>query len=331
MTDQEEMPTLHDIIAARPHVYRYLKPTPLYRYFGLSDLLGAKVWVKHENHQPVGAYKVRGGLNLVAHLSKKERDSGLFTASTGNHGQSIAFAARAHGLRATIAVPEGANPGKVAAMRGLGAEVIIHGRNYESALEWVVAAAAAQGGRLIGGTEDLLMHGVGTYGLEIIEDLPEVDVIIVPVGAGSGACATSIVAKTINPRIEVIAVQSAQAPAMQRSWVAGKAVTVAARTVADGLALSVPFENTRRILRKYLDDFVLVNDGAIADAVLLLLEHTHNLVEGAGAAPLAAALKLKDRLAGKNVVLVMTGGNLSIDRLRMLLARPGKHSGHTSG
>jgi len=176
-----------------------------------------------------------------------------------------------------------------------------------------------------------LIHGVGTYGLEIIEDLPEVDAIIVPVGAGSGACATSIVAKTINPRIELIAVQSAQAPAMQQSWVAGRPVIVDAHTVADGLALSVPFENTRRILRKYLDDFVLVDDGAIEDAVLLLLEHTHNLAEGAGAAPLAAALKLKDRLAGKNVVLVMTGGNLSIDRLRKLLARPGKHSGHASG
>src|ERR1035437_393698 len=330
MTNQE-MPTLHDVIAARPHVYRYLKPTPLYRYFGLSNLLGANVWVKHENHQPVGAYKVRGGLNLVAHLSQKERDSGLFTASTGNHGQSIAFAARAHGLRATIAVQAGAHPGKVAAMRSLGAEVVIHGPNYESALEWVVAAAAAQGGRLVGATEDLLIHGVGTYGLEIIEDLPEVDAIIVPVGAGSGACATSIVAKTINPRIELIAVQSAQAPAMQQSWVAGRPVIVDAHTVADGLALSVPFENTRRILRKYLDDFVLVDDGAIEDAVLLLLEHTHNLAEGAGAAPLAAALKLKDRLAGKNVVLVMTGGNLSIDSLRKLLAQSGKHSGHPSG
>jgi threonine dehydratase len=321
MTDSE-MPTLHDVIAARPHVYRFLKPTPLYRYFGLSDLLGAKVWVKHENHLPVGAYKVRGGLNLVAHLSQKERNSGLYTASTGNHGQSIAFAARAHGLRATIAVPEGANPGKVAAMRGLGAEVVIHGPNYESALEWVTGAAAAQGGRLVGATEDLLIHGVGSYGLEIIEDLPEVDAIIVPVGAGSGACATAIVAKTINPRIEVIAVQSAQAPAMQQSWVAGKPVTVPAHTVADGLALSVPFENTRRILRKYLDDFVLVDDSAIEDAVLLLLEHTHNLSEGAGAAPLAAALKIKDRLAGRNVVLVMTGGNLSFERLRKLLAQP---------
>jgi len=317
----ERMPTLHDVIAARPRVYRYLKPTPLYPYCGLSDLLRTKVWIKHENHLPVGAYKVRGGLNLVANLSQKERESGLFTASTGNHGQSIAFAARAHGLRATIAVPVGANPGKIAAMRGLGAEVVIHGPNYESAAEWIVGAAAARGGRLVGGTEDMLIHGVGTYCLEIIEDLPEVDTIIVPVGAGSGACATAIVAKTINPRIEVIAVQSAQAPSMQLSWAAGKSVSVPARTIADGLALSVPFENTRLILRKYLDDFMLVEDAEIDEAVLLLLEHTHNLAEGAAAAPLAAALKLKDKLAGKNVVLVMTGGNLSFERLRTMLAQ----------
>jgi threonine dehydratase len=320
MTEQE-MPTLHDIIAARPHVYRYLKPTPLYRYCGLSDLVGTEVWVKHENHLPVGAYKVRGGLNLVAHLTQKERESGLFTASTGNHGQSIAYAARVNGLRATIAVPQGANPGKIAAMRGLGAEVVIHGSNYEAALEWVVATAAAQGGRLVGGTEELLIHGVGSYCLEIINDLPEVDVIIVPVGAGSGASATAIVAKTINPRIEVIAVQSAQAPAMQQSWAAGRPISVSAHTVADGLALSVPFENTRCILRKYLDDFVLVDDSAIEQAILLLLEHTHNLSEGAAAAPLAAALNLTDRLAGKNVVLVMTGGNLSFEHLRSLLAQ----------
>ena len=329
MTDQET-PKLHDIIAARPHVYRYLKPTPLYRYCGLSELTGANVWVKHENHLPGGAYKVRGGLNLVAHLSRKERDSGLFTASTGNHGQSVAFAAHAHGLHATIAVPEGANPGKVAAMRGLGAEVVIHGPNYESALEWVIGAAAAQGGRLVDATEAPLLHGVGTYALEIIEELPEVDAIIVPVGSGSGASATSIVAKTINPRIEVIAVQSAQAPAMQLSWVAGRPVTAAAHTVADGLALSVPFENTRRILRTYLDDFVLVEDNAIEQAILLLLEHTHNLAEGAGAAPLAAAMKLRHRLAGKNVVLVMSGGNLSMDRLRKLLGQIGSAAA-TSG
>ena len=322
MTDTG-MPSLHDVIAARPHVYRYLKPTPLYRYSGLSELIGANVWVKHENHQPVGAFKVRGGLNLVAHLSEKERNSGLFTASTGNHGQSIAFAARAYGVRSTIAVPQGANPGKVAAMRGLGAEVVFHGRDFDSAREWVMDVARAQGGRFVGSTEELLIHGVGTCALEIIEDLPEVEVIIVPVGAGSGACATGIVAKTINPGIQVIGVQSAQAPAMQMSWASGQAVCADSNTVAEGLATRVPFENTQRIMRKYLDDFVLVDDAAIEAAVLLLLEHTHNLAEGAGAASLAAAVKLKHRLVARNVVLVMSGGNLSVEQLRQILARPG--------
>lgn len=316
-------PTLRDVMAARPHVYRYLKPTPLYRYSGLSELIGANVWVKHENHQPIGAFKVRGGLNLVARLSREERNSGLFTASTGNHGQSIAFAARAHGVRATIAVPQGANPGKVAAMRGLGAEVVFHGPDFDSAREWIMGVAREQGGRFVGPTEELLIHGVGTYALEIVEALPEVDAIIVPVGAGSGACATGIVAKTIDPAIQVIGVQSAQAPAMQLSWASGQAVSANMNTVAEGLATRVPFENTQRIMRKYLDDFVLVEDDAIDAAVLLLLDHTHNLAEGAGAAALAAALKLKPRLAAKNVVLVMSGGNLSAEQLRRILAQPG--------
>lgn len=315
------MPSLRDVIAARPNVYRHLRPTPLYRYFGLSELIGANVWVKHENHLPVGAFKVRGGLNLVARLSDKERASGLFTASTGNHGQSVAYAARAHGVRATIAVPEGANPGKVAAMRGLGAEVVFHGPDFDSAREWVAGIAAEQEGRFVGPTEELLIHGVGTYALEIIEDLPEVDAIVVPVGAGSGVCATSIVAKTIDPAIQVIGVQSAQAPAMQMSWASGKAVSADMKTVAEGLATRVPFENTQRIMRKYLDDFVLVDDAAIEDAILLLLEHTHNLAEGAGAAALAAAIKLRHHLAGMNVVLVLSGGNLSLDQLRSLVAR----------
>ena len=320
MAQAGAMPTLADVIAARPHVYRHLRPTPLYPYAGLSELVGAKVWVKHENHLPVGAFKVRGGLNLVARLGERERASGLFTASTGNHGQSIAYAARAYGVRATIAVPQGANPGKVAAMRGLGAEVAFHGADFDSAREWVMGVAAEQGGRFVGPTEELLIHGVGTYALEIIEDLPEVDAIIVPVGAGSGVCATSIVAKTINPAIQVIGVQSAQAPAIQMSWAAGKEVSAEMNTVAEGLATRVPFENTQRIMRRYLDDFMLVEDAAIEAAVLLLLEHTHNLAEGAGAAALAAAIQLGPRLAGKNVVLVMSGGNLSMDQLRRLLA-----------
>ena len=318
MTEQP-MPTLHDIIAARPNVYRYLKPTPLYHYSGLSELVGTQVWVKHENHQPVGAFKVRGGLNLAANLTEAEREAGLFTASTGNHGQSIAFSARAYGIKATIAVPEGANPGKVAAMRGLGAEVVFHGHDFDTAREWIMGEAEAHGGRFIGPTEELLICGVGTYALEIVEELPEVATIIVPVGAGSGACGVSIVAKSINPKIEVIAVQSAQAPSMQRSWQRGELVTAEMNTFAEGIATRVPFQNTQRIMRQYLDDFVLVDDADIKHAVGLLLEHTRNLAEGAGAAPLAAALQMKDRLVGKKVVLILSGGNLSMEKLKGIL------------
>jgi threonine dehydratase len=322
MSDQA-MPTLHDIFAARPHVSRFLKPTPLYHYATLSELLGAQVWVKHENHQPIGAFKVRGGLNLAANLGPAERQAGLFTASTGNHGQSIAYGARAFGMEATIIVPEGANPGKVAAMRGLGAEVIFHGSDFDAAREWAMNVAEEKGGYFVGPTDEPLIHGVGTYALEILEVLPDVEAIIVPVGAGSGVCGTSIVAKNINPRIQVFGAQSAQAPAMQRSWQAGKPLTAPMDTFAEGIATRVPFANTQRIMRRYLDDFLLVNDEAIEEAILLLLQHTHNLAEGAGAVALAAALKYKERLAGKNVVLVLSGGNLSMERLRHLIS---KHS-----
>jgi threonine dehydratase len=313
------MPTLHDIIAAQKNVYRFLKPTPLYQYPTLSELLGASVWVKHENHQPVGAFKVRGGLNLAANLTPEECKGGLFTASTGNHGQSIAFAGRAFGINTKIAVPEGANPGKVAAMLGLGAEVVFHGEDFDSAREWIMEQVAEKGGRFVGPNEELLIHGVGTYALEILHDLPDVECIIVPVGAGSGVCGTSIVAKSINPKIEVIAAQSAQAPAMQLSWKEGRMVSAEMNTFAEGIATRVPFENTQSIMRKYLDDFYLVDDEDIKQAIVLLLEHTHNLAEGAGAVALAAALNQKERLRGKKVVLVMSGGNLAINKLREIL------------
>jgi threonine dehydratase len=314
------MPTLQDVLAARPHVYRTLQPTPLHHYPTLSQLIGAEVWIKHENHQPIGAFKVRGGLNYAAHLSREEREGGLFTASTGNHGQSIAYAARAHGIRATIAVPEGANPGKVAAMRSLGAEVVYHGADFDTAREWMMGVAAERNGRFVGPTENLLIAGVGTYALEIMEALPDVDAILAPVGAGSGVCGTSIVAKTVNPRIEVIGVQSAQAPAMQRSWASGEMVTAEMRTFAEGVATRVPFANTQAIMRRYLDDFLLVDDADIKRAIVTLLEHTHNLAEGAGAIPLAAAQQYRERFAGKKIVLVMSGGNLALEQLKAILA-----------
>ena len=315
-----EFPTLQDIYAARKHVYRYLSPTPLHHYATLSALIGAEVYIKHENHQPVGAFKVRGGLNMAAHLTSEQKKGGLYTASTGNHGQSIAFAARAYGIQATIAVPEGANPGKVAAMRGLGAEVVFHGDDFDTAREWIMGIAKQKGGLFVGPTDELLIHGVGTYALEILEELPDVETIIVPVGAGSGACGTSIVAKSINPKIEVIGAQSAQAPAMKLSWESGNLISGEMKTFAEGVATRVPFENTQRIMRKYLDDFILVDDEDIKKAVVMLLEHTHNLAEGAGAIPLAAALQMKDRLAGKKVALIMSGGNLAVEKLSSILS-----------
>jgi len=317
MTD---IPTLHDVIATRNIVYRYLRPTPLHHYPTLSELIGAEVYIKHENHQSVGAFKVRGGLVLAARLTPEQREGGLFTASTGNHGQSIAFGAKVTGIKATIAVPEGANPAKVAAMRGLGAEVIFHGEDFDTAREWITAEAEARHGRFVGPTEELLIGGVGTYGLEIMEELPDVDTIIVPVGAGSGACGTSIAAKTINPKVEVIAAQSAQAPAMQLSWKSGELVTAQMSTFAEGVATRVPFANTQRIMRKYLDDFVLVDDADIKRAIVYYLEHTRNVAEGAGAVSLAAALQLKERLTGKKVVVVLSGGNLSMEKMRSILA-----------
>ena len=315
-----QRPTIKEIIAAQKHVYRHLKPTPLYNYPTLSELVGTSTWIKHENHQPVGAFKVRGGLNMAANLTDDERHNGLFTASTGNHGQSIAYAARAYGIKAVIAVPEGANPGKVAAMRGLGAQVLFHGADFDEAREWIKQVAKEKGGKFVGPTDEPLIYGVGTYGLEILNDLPSVDAIIVPVGAGSGVCGTAIVAKAINEEIEIIAVQSAQAPAMKLSWESGMLKEAEMRTIAEGLATRVPFENTQRIMREYVDDFILVDDEDIKSAIPLLLEHTHNLVEEAGATSLAAALQIKDRLKNKNVVLVVSGGNLSMQNLKNVIA-----------
>jgi threonine dehydratase len=315
----QQIPTIKDIISARVNVYSHLSPTPLYSYPTLNNLIGTKTWIKHENHHPVGAFKVRGGLNLAASLTNQEKSNGLFTASTGNHGQSIAYASRAYGLKATIAVPEGANPGKVAAMKGLGAEVLFHGEDFDEAREWIKQVAEKQGGKFVGPTDELLIHGVGTYALEIIEKLPTVDAIIVPVGAGSGVCGTGIVAKTINREIEIIAVQSAQAPAQQLSWEKGAMIEAGMETIAEGLATRVPFENTQRIMREYVDQFLLVDDEQIKFAIRLMMEHTHNLVEEAAAAPLAAALQIKEQLQGKNVVLVASGGNISMENLGKVL------------
>lgn len=313
------MLSIDDIRAAQINVYKHLKPTPLYHYTGLSELLGTDVWVKHENHQPVGAFKVRGGINLAASLTDEEKKRGLYTASSGNHGQSIAYASRAFGITATIAVPEGANPEKVALMKGMGAEVLFHGEDFDSAREWVEELAKEKNGKFVSPTDDELICGVGTYALEILEELPDVGQIFVPVGAGSGVCGTCIVAKNTDSDIRVIGVQSTEAPTMQRSWKSGDLLSGEMNTTVEGIATRVAFENTQGIMRKYLDDFLLVSDESIYKALNLLIEHTHNLVEGAGAAAFAGALSVKETLKGQKIVVIMSGGNISTGQLSNIL------------
>jgi threonine dehydratase len=315
------IPTFDDVRAAQRRIEPYLRATPVYPYPALGDLVGADVWVKHENHQPVGAFKVRGGVNLVSQLSDEERARGLVSASTGNHGQSIAYAARLFDVPARIYVPEGANPVKVAAIRALGAEVVSHGRDFDEAREECERVAAENGYRYVhSANEPHLIAGVATITLEIFEAVPDVDVVIVPIGGGSGAAGASIVASALRPETQVIGVQSEEAPAAYRSWRERRLVEDVNATFGEGLATGVGFELPQRILAELLDDFVLVADDEIREAMVAMIEGTRNLVEAAGAAPLAAARKLRDRLAGKRVVLICSGGNVSLEQLRELLA-----------
>jgi threonine dehydratase len=318
----QAIPTLADVRAARERIAPYLRPTPVYPYPMLGALVGADVWVKHENHQPVGAFKVRGGVNLVAQLTDDERRRGLASASTGNHGQSIAFGARAFGVEARIYVPEGANPIKVDAIRALGADVVFHGRDFDEAREECQRAAAAEGLRYVhSANEPHLIAGVATATLEVLEELPDVDVVVVPIGGGSGAAGACIVGKALRPGIDVIGVQSEAAPAAFRSWRDRRISEADNLTFAEGLATRVGFELTQSILWELLDDFVLVSDDELREAMVRMIEATRNLVEAAGAAPLAAARKLSERLAGKRVVLMCSGGNVSLPQLRDLLSQ----------
>jgi threonine dehydratase len=317
-----QIPTLSDVLAARRQIAPYLRATALYSYPALSELVGAEVWVKHENHLPTGAFKVRGGVNLVSRLDDQERERGVVTASTGNHGQSIAYAAGLFGIRAVVCVPEGANPVKLASMRALDAELVVHGKDFDEAREHCESLAAEHGYRYIhSGNEPLLIAGVATHTLEILEEQPEIDVVIVPIGGGSGAAGACVAAKSIRDSIEVIGVQSDAAPAAYRSWKSRSLLEDRMATRAEGLATRVAFELPQRILWEQLDDFILVGEDDLEHAVFQLLGGTRNLAEPAGAAPLAAALQLRDRLAGKRVALIQSGGNISPEHLREILLR----------
>jgi threonine dehydratase len=315
-------PDLADVVAARQTIAPHLRPTPLHRYPALDRMTGAEIWVKHENHLPTGAFKVRGGINLVAHLSDEDRRRGLITASTGNHGQSIAYAARLFGVAATICAPANANPVKVAAIRDLGATLILEGRNFDEAKSNAERLAQRDGKRYVhSGDEPLLIAGVATHALEIFDDEPSIDTVIVPLGGGSGAAGACIVKHSVRPAAEVIAVQSAQAPSAYRSWSERRLIDAPNETVAEGLATGQPFELPQQILWDLLDDFVLVDDGELVDCTAHMITLTRNLVEPAGAAPLAAAIKLRERIRGKRVALICSGGNISPALLKQAVAR----------
>ena len=316
-------PSFEDIVTAREFIAPYLPKTPLIRVNAISELLDCDYYAKLESLQPVGAFKVRGGVNLVGAASDDERRKGMASASTGNHGQSIAFAGRLFSTRVIIYAPaENVNEGKMQAIRELGAEVRLHGRDFDEARQECERVANQEGFRYVhSANEPKLIAGVGTIGLEIFEDLSDVDVIIVPAGGGSCAAGNCIVANTLNPAARVIAVQSNAAPAMWHAWRNRSLEPYPTmKTEHEGLATRVPFELTNKILWELLSDFILVSDAEINECIGMLARHAKQVVEGAGAASLAAALKLRDELRGKKVVGIVSGGNIPLPRFAALIA-----------
>jgi len=316
-----DWPTYADVAKAAEVVRRHMRLTPLYEWPALSHLLGCRYYLKHENHTPTTAFKVRGGLNLVSRLPEAQKRRGIIACTTGNHGQSLAYACRRFGVRCVLVVPAVNNPDKIAAMRSLGAELIEHGRDYDDARVHCESICRAQDLRYVhSANEPDLITGVGTYALEIFDELPDPDVILVPVGLGSGICGTAIVAAQRRPQTQVIGVQSELAPAVTQSWREGRMVeTGPPQTFAEGMATRVPASLTLDIMRRHAHDMVLVGDDALRETIRLLLRVTHNLAEGAGAAATAAAMQMRERLAGKTVVGILSGGNLDLRELARIV------------
>jgi threonine dehydratase len=314
-------PTLADVLHARRAIAPYLRPTPIIEPPALSEALGCRAVLKCEHLNPTGAFKVRGGVNLVARLSTEERARGVLAVSTGNHAQSVAYAARLFGVRAVIYMPEAANPVKVSATRGLGAEVVLTGHDFDAARLAAEERAAGDGLRYIhSANEPLLIAGVGTYALELLEEVPELDAIFVPVGAGSGVLGTATVARAVNPAIRVIGVQAEGAPAVYRSWKERRYVeTERIATFAEGLATRQPFELPRQLLPELVHDMMLVSDAELESAIRLLVTGARQVVEAAGAAALAGAWKRRAEFAGQAVGLILSGGNMPIEQLTQIL------------
>jgi len=314
-------PTFSDVLEARRLIRDYLPRTPLYSYPQLNQLLDAKIFIKHENFMPTRVFKVRGAIHLISRLSRLQKERGVVTASTGNHALSIAYAANIFGVPVTVVMPEKANPTKVKAVKSLGGNIIFFGRIFDEARDYAEKLAGERNMRFIHpANEPDLIAGVGTYALEIFEDMPDIEKIIVPVGGGSGASGCCLVKEAVNPKAEVIGVQAEQAPAAYHSWKQKRIIKDKMETAAEGLATQIGYELTQAILWDHLNDFILVSEEEMAQAILLVVELIRNMAEEAGAAPLAAALKIKQKIKGRKVALVLTGSNISIPRLKQLLS-----------
>ena len=316
-------PTFTDVLEARRLLAAHLPPTPAWTYPVLNEAVGATVWVKHENAQPVGAFKVRGGLNLLASLSPQQRAEGVIAASTGNHAQSVAYAAREFGVPCTIVMPENANPVKAASVRALGATLVLRGAQFDECRVIAAQMAAESGARYVdSGNEPKLIAGVATAALELFEVAPRLDALFVPVGAGTGAAGACISARALAPQCTVIGVQSAQAPAAYESWRSGELVERPNKTTIEGVSTGQPFALPQAIMRELLHDFLLLDDSEIRSAQRLLLGAAHTMAEGAGAAALAGLLSRREEYAGANVGVICSGGNASEAELRVVLESP---------
>ncbi len=316
--------TFPDVQAARDRIGRFLTPTPFRYYAPLDHAVGGgiTVGVKHENHNPTNAFKVRGGLSVMTSLSAEERRHGVVAASRGNHGQGLAWAGRELGVKVTICVPVGNSPGKNEAMRGLGAEVVEEGRDYDESVAVAGRLVRERGLLMVHATDNPhILAGAATLSLEILESAPNLDALVVAVGGGSQAVGALTVAHEMRPGLKVYGVQAERASAIHDSWHAGRPIPKSsADTFADGLATRGVYETTFETLREGLAGFVTVTEAQLAEGIRLLLRTTHNLAEGAGAAGLAGLMRLRDTLAGKKVGIILSGSNIDESTLQNVLA-----------
>ena len=317
------LPSASDLDAAAAIVYDAMLPTPQLSWPLLNQALDAEVWVKHENHTPTGAFKVRGGLVYMQRLAARLPGvKGIVLATRGNHGQSLAFAARRHGVAATIVVPHGNSVEKNAAMRALGARLIEFGDDFQASREHAQMLAARDGLHMVPSFHEDLVAGVATGWMELLRAQPQLDVLLVPIGQGSGICAAIAARHVLGLGTCIIGVVSTQAPAYQLSFRARRSIAAPVSTVlADGMACRVPDPESLAAMLECVDDVVAVSDAEVASAMRLYYSATHNLAEGAGAAPLAAALQLKDdqRFKGRKIGLPLTGANVDADWFQRVL------------